>query len=548
MASYINYTIEISKENVNVYRSNKEDSSDIVGYSTLNTKLLATKKSDDGLWYYVPAYEGWIKSSNFRITSYSKPTSGVFKDNPAAIIQPPNMSNVASLMSAQIVDPNTIASGGILDTMTADNTNGIFAIPYQFMSSVDRRVKDNNHAGVGDGVGRKFAEKILARNNLIYIQAGKCEFLPGSSDADKTATVNSLLDESAPNTTGRYYNFTDDMSTYWKYVNTAAHATATLMGIQNVSTPLGQIGNIAWQNALENEYARGILNVDQNIVFYMDGVNSISDDYGNSTRESQLVSQINGYSDTVKEINYLLGYGKANSDLLNDSMEGFESAKSTLNQAVEGFTSGSGVLGALLGNANTILSGGKLVFPEMWSDSDYDRSYSIDIKLRSPEADEVSIYMNIIVPLIHLIALTAPRDFVGGGSNGYMAPFLVRAYVRSLFNIDLGIITSLSVNKGGEANWSAATNLPTSVDVSISIKDLYKSMFITEGSSSRLIADDAELEQLMTLSGVPYYRLNPAQKFEMFGGILEGNVAGIIPTVESNITTHINQYLSRFYN
>ena len=310
-------------------------------------------------------------------------------------------------------------------------------------------------------------------------------------------------------------------------------------------------GTYQWQNALgdNNGLANTLFGMNNNLVFYMDGFNQISEDYGNSTRESSLVSTVNGYSDTVKEINYIMGYANSNSEFLNDVSEGYTDTFEQIRGQIGEFGSGRGVLHALLGNANTILSGGKLVFPEMWSDSDYDRTYNIDIKLRSPEADELSIYLNIIVPYIHLVSLTAPRDFdIDGSGNGYKAPFLVRAFVKSMFNIELGIITSLSVTKGGEANWSAATNLPTAIDISLSIKDLYKSLYISNGESiSRLVANDAEMEQLMTISGVDYRELNAYDKAALAANLVKGSVYGWPARFKSRITDELSNALGPLY-
>lgn len=185
------------------------------------------------------------------------------------------------------------------------------------------------------------------------------------------------------------------------------------------------------------------------------------------------------------------------------------------------------------------------------NDSDYDRSYSVDIKLRTPDADELSIYLNLIVPLIHLMALTAPRDFdAATSSNGYVAPFLIRAYSRALFNIDLGIITSLNITKGGEANWAAASNLPTSIDVSLTVKDLYKSMYITKVESglrnglglAKFVANDAEMEQLMNLAGVNMTEANMiSKKMSLYSGLAAGKVTGLGDRIG-------NKLLSDFYN
>jgi putative transposase len=135
-------------------------------------------------------------------------------------------------------------------------------------------------------------------------------------------------------------------------------------------------------------------------------------------------------SDTAKEIQFIAGNALGTQvDALSN--ENYSETLSSINSVIDNYLAGSSVLKGLSGNMTTVLSGGKLVFPELWSDSDCSRSYDIDLKLRSPDCDSVSVYMNIIVPFIHLLAMTAPRQM---SANGYSAPFLVRAFYKGCFN------------------------------------------------------------------------------------------------------------------
>jgi hypothetical protein len=62
--------------------------------------------------------------------------------------------------------------------------------------------------------------------------------------------------------------------------------------------------------------------------------------------------------------------------------------------------------------------------------------------------------------------------------NAYDTPFLVRAYCKGMFNINMGIITDLSCTRGAEAQWNNS-GLPTQMDVSISIEDLYSTLVMS---------------------------------------------------------------------
>jgi hypothetical protein len=85
--------------------------------------------------------------------------------------------------------------------------------------------------------------------------------------------------------------------------------------------------------------------------------------------------------------------------------------------------------------------------------------------------------------------MVAPHE-LNDNVNIYSSPFLVRAYCKGMFNIDMGIITSMDVTKGKEGSWNA-NGLPTEMDISLTIKDLYELFSITSVSPSVNIFKDA---------------------------------------------------------
>ena len=555
----MNNVIEATEQVVNIYRDNSK--SQVIACAKAGDRFVVTEVSDDKQFYYSPYFEGWIDAANFRVI-----TENSTMDAETTYVIKPDSRGVVDISDDDLVTGDTSSVQTNVGTLRAPDILGVFAMPYQFMPTVDRRVSDSGGADK-DGVGRKYMDKIFARANLVYLTPGRQEFMPGASQSRKDSVLGGLtglalgrepdLSESGIlEGEGRYYSLDPQFSEYFRYVDVACAATANLIGIGDQRITIGdntnvKIKDISWQKALSSNY-KGLFGLKDNIVFYMDGFNQVTEGFSNSTRESSLESQVNGFSDTVKEINYIMNNNVKGGTL--DKLTGGDSyydTMSTIQSTVDNFTSGQGVLGAILGNATTVLSGGKLVFPELWSDSDYDRSYSIDIKLRSPDADDVSIFLNIIVPYIHLMALTAPRDMDGlANSNGYVAPFLVRAFSRSMFSIDMGIITDLSITKGGEGNWTTGSGLPTSVDVSLTIKDLYKSMYMTKATLNRndsfftkFIANDAEMEELMTLAGVQTQGISSERRWDILSAALGQGTRGVVRTPINKIREDISTFL-----
>ena len=182
--------------------------------------------------------------------------------------------------------------------------------------------------------------------------------------------------------------------------------------------------------------------------------------------------------------------------LAKGPMEGLKDIAAELaGELASGF--GLGDIGAILTQGN-----GFLDMPEVWKGSSFNRSYSFTIQLRARYGDPVSIYQSIYIPLCMLLAAAMPRSI---GDSMYTSPFLVKAYSKGMFSIPCGIIESMTIQRGkDEFGWSNV-HLPTSVDVSLSIKDLTPTFFLSMqdiGLFDTLSRNDNFLEYLDTLSAL----------------------------------------------
>ena len=86
--------------------------------------------------------------------------------------------------------------------------------------------------------------------------------------------------------------------------------------------------------------------------------------------------------------------------------------------------------------------------------------------------------------------------------NAYVSPFIVRAYLRSMFHVDMGIITSCDITRGTQQGWTQ-DGLPTEVTVNLTIKDLYNVLSMISGENSNdVISNPAQLVYLGNLCGI----------------------------------------------
>lgn len=446
-----------------------------------------------------------------------------------------------------------------VENIVTGNLHGIFGVPYQFMEDVDLRLD-------GTDVGRVYAEKIMSKMPLLFITPGKQVFMEGFSKNDKKNIIQELLSASNPDVnaitkaSGKYYSFEYDYATYYKYVNTMCWVVARYLGIDGQKISVGKSGykkisSIDWSTATNDDF-KTYFSSAENVIFYLDGMTNVSETFSNSTMESSLASTVNGLSDTAKELKFILGDNSAMASIIDGMGDVSTTITSSLSSAISGL--GGGLLAGLTGRGiNTILSGGKISFPELWSDSSFDRSYSLDIKLRSPDCDPLSIYLNILVPYIHLLALVLPKNLDGttdSGTedpNGYTSPFLVKAFCKGIFNVDMGMITDLSVSKGAECQWND-DGLPTQIDISLSIKDLYSllSMSTYETTSvsfnkiCNIVANTSMMDFLANMSGLNLAQMEMGRKMQMFTYLKMSE----IKTIYSRTWTGFDQLLTNSMN
>ena len=468
-------------------------------------------------------------------------------------------------------------AGKIIDKgLIKNNLVGIFGMPYQFLGSVDARLP-KRRSGRGsmddsdEGIGAIYAEKIVARAPLLFLVPCKQMYMSDFSNEDKQTALSALLSgnvggdlNSLLKHSGRYYSVDFDYARYYNHVNMMCAELALLMGVADKKTPDGKkLGSIDWA-AQKNESFGSYFNGGKGAVFYVDGADSLSESFSNSSTESSLASMINGYSDQAKEIRFLLGRDSALGAMVDNTSSMFENAASSISGVVDNLF--GGMLGDIANNGvSTIINGGKLLFPKIWQDSSFDRSYSFEIKLRSPDHDNVSIFLNIMVPFIHLLAMVLPEGMDSGDivdPNGYTTPFLCKAYMKGMFNIDMGLITGLSVTRGATAQWNDS-GLPTQMDISIQIEDLYSGLAMTAraGDSNPLkapkklasvVSNTAMLDYLSNLAGLNLGEPELARKTRLFNALTMTNLneAGVKRMFGSswrNVDQGLNNLIANLY-
>lgn len=414
-----------------------------------------------------------------------------------------------------------------------DSVVGVFGLPYQFLPNTDPRIK----TGYSDNIvlGMEYADKIVSNIPILFLMPGRPSFMKKFTDEERATTIKALVAAAGGSgsgyvenlngllsNNGRYYVFDGEIEEYYKYVNPMCRIAAQYLGIQDqkIGGGLFRLGNMDWKsytlNHLTLTHALSDAASYGNLAFYIDSDTSVSEGFGNSTTESSIASSINGISDLTREIHFLTGYASAatDTDWLSKNAEVFQNVEN-MNDFITRTLGNGNFLSNLGKHLTTVIAGGKLIFPEIWADSSLSRSYSVKFKFVSPDCNRLSIYLNVLVPLFHLLGLVGPQS-VTGNPNGYLSPFLVRGIYKSFFNVDMGIITDMSVTKGGDCLWTM-DGLPTSIEVDITIKDLYDVMALTASDNLKYDTMDntAQMDYIANLCGINMYKPELGRQISM---------------------------------
>lgn len=324
-----------------------------------------------------------------------------------------------------------------------------------------------NFCKTADPNGRVYKNTIMQDLPYVFIVPGKPRLNPKLVDSDgkkiKKGNLAEQLDAiSDPNKFAvkgartendlRFMGFKADYYDYHKYVQTmlsTLHATMGLGGIFKY----------------ENEFKPGVSNY--GLCFYADKSTSISESASNDYSESSLVQKANDVSATTREFKTILGFNSKIKDMESNSLD----------DMVDSLTSSNGILSRAFGAVGRVLNGSQLLYPDIWTDSKFDRTYTINFKFFSPYGDKESIFKNVYVPFISLLALALPRQ---DSLLGYAQPFVMKMVCPGWFESSMCVVQSISFIKGGNDNLWTVDNLPQEIEVNLTIKDLYSTLASTK--------------------------------------------------------------------
>lgn len=274
------------------------------------------------------------------------------------------------------------------------------------------------------------------------------------------------------------------------------------------------------------------------VQFYVDVNSGSQESLSNQTTTSKMKSMFDGGSDMLKELAFITNSGGIDTSGFADFAD---ASMSALADNLSGFGSVTGALSRILNLSSNVIKGENVIMPDIYQSSSYEKSYSFTVHLKTPYGTRYGFFIDICVPLMHLLALGLPKQTSG---NTYGAPFLVKCFQEGAFSCNMGIVTSISVNKG--EYWSA-DGYPTEVDVTLSIADLYSDLTMSPQSDPFLFINNTSLiDYLGVTCGLSAGAPNLTKKKNMIVNTITKSFTDIPSSISANVEDAMNKFVMSF--
>lgn len=237
----------------------------------------------------------------------------------------------------------------------------------------------------------------------------------------------------------------------------------------------------------------------------------VSETYENSTGESQIYSNVIKQGETMgNEIAFLTG---ASQNRLDDAVIALTGNASTLAESiVSNLTLGAGKFtAAVVGSLSRSFIGDHTIYPEIFQRHSSNKGgITLKTHLVARGGDPYSFLTDCYVPLCFLLCTGLPA-MSKNSSAAYSYPPLVQCALPGIFGTRLGIVTNIQVTKNVDNKSMSINGFPTSIDVSITIRDL-ENVLVTSpmNEPARFINNNTMFDYIAQTCGCDKYKPNGA--------------------------------------
>ena len=277
--------------------------------------------------------------------------------------------------------------------------------------------------------------------------------------------------------------------------------------------------------------------------FYVDPTSDVSESISNSTKESSLKSTFNNFSDTVKDIAFMANSGGVDTEGLQKLGSSFmDKLGSVLSNGAGSVNESAGSLvSRLMSTGKNVLKGDNVIMPDIYSNSEYSKSYNIIIPLKALYGNKFSIYMDVLVPMCFALGLVLPK---ATSANTFSSPMLVKCFMPGKFTCNMGIVTSCSIERSENRN---VDGLCQEMTITLGITDLYSDLTMTPASDPVLFCNNSSLVEYLAINcGLDLVDSQFTTKASLLWNNLKNSVRDIPDNVASKVGEELDDMIYKF--
>lgn len=280
------------------------------------------------------------------------------------------------------------------------------------------------------------------------------------------------------------------------------------------------------------------------VQFYINPDISANDQHSNSTGASKLEGMFDGGSDLAKEIAFIANSGGVDAEQMTEYLDhGLDAINS---KVLSGGSGGAltNLMSRLMSGASNVIKGENMIFPQIYQNSAYSRSISFSVDLRAPYGNKLSYFINILVPMFHLLALAIPKQTT---ANTYGSPFLVKCFCPGVISCNLGIVSDLSISKTSQGDGWTVDGYSSQVTVSVTVQDLYSDLAMTPAGDVVLFMSNSSLiEYIATSCGVNLTVPQLVNRAKMMTNLIKQSFTTIADDVAMTVFNNAESLISSF--
>ena len=142
---------------------------------------------------------------------------------------------------------------------------------------------------------------------------------------------------------------------------------------------------------------------------------------------------------------------------------------------------------------------GRVTLPDVFESSSFSRSISCSFEFHSPYGNEIAQFENEYIQFMTILCMGMSRQT---GKMTYTSPFALRIFIKNHILINCGMITDISVTRGGDNNDWCPNGHPKTIKVDVTIKDMEPNISLPVATRGPL---RMALEVMFPASGMSEY-------------------------------------------